>query len=113
MIDLLDLFGRGEIKRLNYELRERENQLKAAAHETSYLRGIRAAQGAAVEALQERLRAEEELNRHLQHENKKLWDMYRASETARQKAVEERRGYPTARPVAASYEVGSYDAEKV
>ena len=92
MIDLLDLFGRGEIKRLNYELRDRENKLKAAQHETSFLSGIRTAQGAAIEALQERLRAEEELNRHLPHENKKLWDMYRASEAARQKAVGERRG---------------------
>ncbi len=106
MIDLLDLFGRGEIKRLGYELRDRENKLKAAEHELSYLRGLRTAQAAAVEALQERLRSEEELNRQLQHTNRKLFGMYRASEEARQKAVAERDGYQTARPVVAPYEVG-------
>ena len=87
----LDLFHRAERKRLRYDLREKSNQAQELEREVTFLRGVRTAQGAVIEMLQEQLRAEQELNRHLQHENKKLWDMYRASEAMRQKMAERER----------------------
>lgn len=83
MIDL-DIFGRGEIKRLNYELRHKDYKCQELENENRYLRGVKTSQSAVIDRLMQEVRAQDELIRQLQATEKKLFQMYTASEAARQ-----------------------------
>ena len=97
MIDL-DIFGRGEIKRLNYELKQCDFKRQEAENEAECLRRVTAAQSITVERLMKEVRAQDELIRQMQETEKKLFSMYNASEAARQelarKVRETRAGGP-------------------
>lgn len=90
MIDL-DIFGRGEIKRLNYELRQLDYKKQELENENKYLRGATNAQAATIERLQQEIRAQDELIRQMQETEHKLFGMYDASEKARKSLAEKTR----------------------
>lgn len=96
MIDF-DIFGRGEIKRLNYELRHEQERHKETQREAQFLRGVTTAQAAAVERLQKEIRAQDELIRQMQETEHRLFSMYTASENAR-KSLAEKAGDAEERP---------------
>ncbi len=87
MIDL-DIFGRGEIKRLSYELRHEQLRHQETKREVQYLRGVKTSQAATVDMLMQELRAADELIRQLKATEQKLFQMYKASEAARQELAQ-------------------------
>lgn len=90
MIDL-DIFGRGEIKRLNYELRQSSYKVQELENENKYLRGVKTAQAATIDRIVKELRAQDELIRQMQGTERKIFQMYNASEAARQELMEKAR----------------------
>ena len=82
MIDL-DIFGRGEIKRLNYELRQSSYKVQELENEVECLSRTEQAQRATIEYLMKEVRAADELIRQMKETEQKLFAMYNASEGAR------------------------------
>ena len=78
------IFGRGEIKRLSWELRHEQLRHQETEREANYLRGVKTSQSAVIDRLMQEIRAQDELIRQLQATEKKLFAMYTESEKARQ-----------------------------
>ena len=81
----VSLFGRRrEIERLRFDLVIAGEKARELEKENQYLRGVRTSQAATVDTLMQELRASDELIRQLKATERKIFQMYNASEAARQ-----------------------------
>lgn len=92
----MSIFGRREIERLKFQLALAKAENDEQTKEIRYLTGVQNAQAATIEALSKELRASDELIHQLQATERKLFQMYNASETARQELARKLRGEETA-----------------
>lgn len=97
------LFGRRrEIERLRFDLALAGENIKELEAEICYLNGVKTVQAATVDMLIQEVRASDELIHQLKATEKKLFQMYNASEAARQElARKAREREATAQPAAA------------